>query len=821
MKVCWFVGRGRSKSLQCLSIRPAGWLLLTALVLLAGASKGFTAGINFEPPISFFTNIASRLLRSDISLDLSRIQIYPTNQYSPAVHRALQVAANLYDASTNRGDYPYPPTVFRPLFTNDNGAVYICGYEEVTNATLAGIGGPAPSMRDLSNSNELAALQSHDMVYGVPVVVGAKKGWPNFNEFAMQTQIQVTRKLQFLRSQGTVDSPVDRTNQMYLLGISNVFGVEAWNSYGVPFPRPLEVIAVVDQVGIVSNEFGVVLGPDNLPISKNIQAWSVTNYTANSWSNFISPIMAYDPSFQVPVFSNYWFLANCQYQFQPSPRFVPLSGVFESPAPSVFLVPRWWLSLRTRVRFILVDTSLSRIADYVNLDSTEQPLDIMKIVSSDVNCGSLYVPSGANGSEWCTNRMGTALEAPTYGILNQIMICFGPTWGIDPNPVNGWVNYFIDPQFGGDIVAARNFFNYQFGMGVTDGSYGKSNVFYAPFSPFRNVHLTTSWSANDPFVHYTIGDLSDGTLTNRIALDFPSSLNSTVTNLGRLNRRYEPWGGGGNPALSLSPTKFNYSLKDPLVSRADNYNFPTNQGFDLTSLGQIHRGTPWQTVYLKSAVPSAATWQKWVGFVDAPTARQMNPTNDWHFVDWLVPLLNTNEPGNLLPVNESGVPAWAAALDGITVLTNSQTQLSSTAMPSNSPQATAIGTALDTARSARLGYYFQGIGDVLATPILSVSSPWLNLAWTNAITDQAYESIPSQLLPRLRPDSIGAIVAGAGGTQLQFTGFDDWRYAVQVSSNLTDWVSFATNSPFGGVFSVSNSRGTGGNQQFYRTLLLP
>ncbi|HKW28364.1 MAG TPA: hypothetical protein VJT54_03445, partial [Verrucomicrobiae bacterium] len=45
-------------------------------------------------PLGFFTNVASRLLSARMNVDLTRIQIYPTNQYTPAVHRLLQVAAN-------------------------------------------------------------------------------------------------------------------------------------------------------------------------------------------------------------------------------------------------------------------------------------------------------------------------------------------------------------------------------------------------------------------------------------------------------------------------------------------------------------------------------------------------------------------------------------------------------------------------------------------------------------------------------------------------------------------------------------------------------
>ena len=132
--------------------------------------------ISFDTPLSFFTNVAARLLKAQVGLEWDRIRIYPTNQYTPAVHRILQVGANLYDATTNRSitDYPYIPSVFRPLFTNDAGSIYICGYEEVTNAALVGIDGPIPTMRDLTLESERLAIQSHDMVYGIPIVIGAK-----------------------------------------------------------------------------------------------------------------------------------------------------------------------------------------------------------------------------------------------------------------------------------------------------------------------------------------------------------------------------------------------------------------------------------------------------------------------------------------------------------------------------------------------------------------------------------------------------------------------------------------------------------------------
>ena len=46
---------------------------------------------------------------------------------------------------------------------------------------------------------------------------------------------------------------------------------------------------------------------------------------------------------------------------------------------------------------------------------------------------------------------------------------------------------------------------------------------------------------------------------------------------------------------------YNYAYKDPLVTSSDNWAFPTNKFPTVGWLGRVHRGTPWQTVFLKAA----------------------------------------------------------------------------------------------------------------------------------------------------------------------------------------------------------------------------
>ena len=97
-----FCRLGPAPIARCLPWLLGGWLCIIGLAVHAGPL------VTAESPIGFFTNVASRLLQSQLNLSLDRIQLYPTNQYTPSVHRLLQVTANLYDALTNRTITSYP-----------------------------------------------------------------------------------------------------------------------------------------------------------------------------------------------------------------------------------------------------------------------------------------------------------------------------------------------------------------------------------------------------------------------------------------------------------------------------------------------------------------------------------------------------------------------------------------------------------------------------------------------------------------------------------------------------------------------------------------
>jgi len=807
------------------------WLCVTGLAVHGGPL------VSTESPIGFFTNVANRLLQSQLNLSLNRIQLYPTNQYTPSVHRLLQVTANVYDSLTNRTitDYPYLPSVFRPAFTNDSGTIYITGYAEETGTAVLN----AP-MRDLQLPEDRAALAPTDMVYGVPIIIAAKKGYPNFNKFAMQTQVQVTRKLQFHRPGTSNTHPVNELDQMFVVGITNVFGIEAWNSYATSFPRDLRMVVLPDlTVSLTNLETGNLLNPTSW---RYVSPVVVTNIAASTWP-------AYNPahestSFVLPLtsgtgvpYTNHVVLTNAAYSASLD-MFVPLTGIFErTPGTSNLYVPHWQLNVRTRLRFTLIDTSVSpnRIVDYVNLDSTESLLDITDALMHDASgiysCdpqSTTYTPSASIGGMWCTNRAGGSTDnsVPTFGVMNQIEASLGhtsPDWNYSRN----------DFPAGITKDQAIAFFVAQF----TPGYLRSSNTFAAPFQPFRNIYIVTEWEANDPLVHYMISDLKNVQRTNSYYLDIPDTKLANL--LGHINRRYEPW--GGNPKLgAVNVPAYDLTLKDPVLrgyGRSDDWDFPTNNSPNLGWLGRVHRGTPWQTLYLKAPGTSLSNWMTWTGNTQLLTnwngtegltydAFFTQPTNDWRLAGLLVSLLTTNAPRTLPSVNQPSAAAWCGLLDGMTVLTNTAPdQLTQVIMSSNSPQAATIAAALNAMRSSQPGQRFNNPSDILAAPELSTASPWLDLSSPSqldwGLTDEAFEAIPCQLLPLLRPDSIGSISQSGGALQVQFSGADGYAYAVQSSSNLLSWTPVSTNHPANGFFNFADTLPPGSPRRYYRSLLLP
>ena len=793
---------------------------------------------NFLPwqPTNFFLNAAIRLLadagytignpRSATNLNLLvtnyvngtlvtnlQIPIWPTNLYTPSVHRILQLAANMYDATTIRSFGVSTattngfPTVFQPVFGQGtagggrpvgSGQVSIVGYQEVTNTALA-FSSVLP--HDLSDPND-RTVKPLDMVYGIPLVVGAKKGFPNFNKLAMTTLVQVTRKLQYHRPGTSTTADVNEIDEMFVIGISNVLGVEAWNSYATAYPRGIQMVVWPD-VSILVTNIETRKWLNSPPVLSRWRLYPTPvrmNIGANTWPGYDQTRS--QPSFQIPLLTNLWFLSNMTYQ-SSSDQLVPLTGTFErNVGKTNFHQPHWTLKLKPRLRFALVDTTVNpnRIVDYVNL-AADADMDITTTLTTGGACGTPYTPDPSNGGMWCTNRMNNVIadNIPTFGIMNQIEASERPGWA-------DWNSSTHEYPAGMSINDAIAFFKGQFQPGYLRSS----NTFSTPFQPSRSMFLVTSWQANDPLVHYTVGDLTDVLQPPLVFDTLPNP--PPIANLGSVNHRYEPW--GGNPSgRSSSPLKNVMAVKDPLMLRSDYWDFPTNKLPNVGWLGRVHRGTPWQTVYLKSGGIDIQGWTNWTGnglyitnfgqistnilplYVPrvyyAGTKNEIGtaldasismPTNDWHLLDLFTTAINDNATRGQLSVNQTNLAAWSAVLSGIIVLTNTPGGLSSAIVQPAGiyktsdpiwPPIVRIVNALNIARyNSNPRHVFSRLGDILATPELTTASPFLNTNNTaslqnNGLNDAAYERLPQQIAGLLKADSVPRFVIYAFGQTLK------------------------------------------------------
>ena len=302
---------------QCLSVRAGirvGFLVLCFwLVVVFGATA--RTPLNPNDPLGFFSTLADKMLRNTFSFGVTNIPVYVNGQfvYSPAVNRVLQLAANVYDASTNS----FYPDVFRPTFlvTSENGStnVYIDGY--LLASTVTG-----PSDEQLALPVDVTTLLSQpagvtytNNVYGVPWIIGAKKYLPGFNQFSLINEFNVQRLLQIGRKSLVNGGwgPI-YTNHLYLLSISNILSASFWNPYSnnypTNYPGGLNLAAYVsdtvemvmtnsDHPGLQAIQFfntNFVFEPTVWPgsewfPSENDGIPAASSFLVNSWTNSFFP----------------------------------------------------------------------------------------------------------------------------------------------------------------------------------------------------------------------------------------------------------------------------------------------------------------------------------------------------------------------------------------------------------------------------------------------------------------------------------------------------------------------------------------------------
>jgi hypothetical protein len=732
--------------------------------------------VNWDPLV-FFTNVADRLIKMSLTTNnatgqiffegnpvstnfgIANIPVYPAtnNLYSAGLHRLLQVAANLYDATTTN----LAPSVFRPVFVVDNfGGLNIRGYVAVTNAAILTPGniGQLAEMAPESVVAKAAKNQVLDrlIVFGVPMVVGVKKGLPNFNEVQFLSRFRLQRKLEFWKKNVNQTS-ASLTNQTLLSDMSNEIAVELWNSYTNGYPRPVTVYCTnVSTTTIFARNFVGDVPRTALAFSTNIGR-TITMSTLGPGS------MGYwaGGEFKIPLQTNMVALPSSVYDFTRK-EFMGLgwtnnpNGHFRD---TTLATPIFTVLVTNRLRITIVDNGPAlgdafnpnningKVLDYVSLEMVYQTNMTAALNGRDPNT------AGANSpSMWDVNG----------GIQRQVEINLGQ---LQPDPLSGDPDWSVVNTTQGERDKAAN------GLAVFLGRPQNPNypanslrpeIIYqkAAYDALGTFAGVWGWSANDPLVHYTRADLEDP--IDRKPLEFSrlkgsqlSGLTLTKLNaqlptltLGKQNTRYLPWSDE-----DIKPYVQAAAFKDPMVRKSDDWNFPANKLASVGEIGRIHRGTPWQTIYLKADVAPAKQWRDWSGTVIS------HPTNDWRLPDLFTTAPSEEAARGLLSVNQSDYAGWSAVLSGVLAATNTTPAPALNIDPAfqlqqilpASSQLHRIVDAINDRRNRKPGnsQLFSYAGEILGVPELTTQSPFLNLssaAVQHGLTDEMYESIPRRIL---------------------------------------------------------------------------
>ena len=812
------------------------------IVTNAPASTNFMAWT----PLGFFTNAADRLLRayttqwrnsnptnfattfysvpgylftnanfsatnfaSYPAFGITNIPVLVSNQfvYSSAVNRLLQLAANMYDATTNS----FYPSVFRPYFSRDfYGNLFITGYTNVDSVS---------GMNDIRLSQPFDASQvllptGNNVlvnVYGVPWIIGAKKGFPNFNKFAMQDVVQITRKLQIARSTIPTKSVSDflYTNQMYIFNVSNSIGMDCWNSYSNWYPNQVQVVVNDYLSMMLTNDAAAPF----VVFSTYPQPYLITtNFTYPLW-----PGSAWNPavyngspaatSFNVPINTMIQFVTNSVYYSGTTPPgvkgFWPIANNLGwETNKHDFTLPNFYLLMTNRLQVFMLDGSSTpyHIIDYAQF-------------------------AGPNSSRNLNAEFQTNVQASGYAYLWSTNVDVnGVPWGIDSQIGVSDGSVAWDPTYWSDAEAKDEIDGFASFMGLTmpypinnNGvvqSYATNYIAQVPYSPTVTASEYISWQANDPLVHYLTNDLNfQGTEKGGPTTGI--NVSTQISPLPRpsftlVNDRYQPWGRSSQMAntANVDNNPANLAFKDPLVRYSDNWDFPSYKFPTVGWLGRVHRGTPWQTVYLKASdilgeiqnntYVGTNTWAQWTGDTQLTYGQYFDavnyaPVRDRLLFDLFTTTLNDNATRGTLSVNQSadssdpaaGLAAWSALFSGVVALTNNAPDSGAIRFvpqyqnppPSNSYAivqpaggvglTAPLGMLVANINQTRANFTnadglvgtFEHVGDILSAPQLTVQSPFLHLnngtlsdvtQLTNGISDEMYEWLPQQTMSLLR-----------------------------------------------------------------------
>ncbi|HEY3863759.1 MAG TPA: hypothetical protein VGO59_17930 [Verrucomicrobiae bacterium] len=754
-------------------------------------------------PIGFFTNAAELLLRSQTfaysnyfpasslynityaQFGVTNIPIFRTNSpgvlYNPAVHRMLQLAANIYDAtvtsnyaSANTTAPSYRrPSIFRPVFGlvnpgTTNAGINIIGYQPVTiRAVDSFMSRPfydlpaAYTAMAATGGTNLGGLIN---IWGIPWIVATDKGLPQFYQYSYQNSVLFERKTLFARFGGAngpdTNRPPQYTNQFYCFWVSNNFALDGWNPYPTNFTGAAGTSVYISNYVTVqlSNNFNFVYTTNLANVVVGAPTGSALNpFAWKAWGVPGRNPLTDSNGFITFLQTNLTTVGPCYYSpannqliaFTNGNWFNQFRGADTN--QTAWPAYNWTLSVTNRLVYALCDGLVTGspatgpnfegpLLDFVNLGPFGSSTNLELLASNKYQGGAIGMSGSRNSNPWAT-LPGIPL-AGLPGLLNQIAT------GAATNVV---------------------FQNNLAGTNTGPGTSTSAAAFGDPFEPGCFIYQDVNYVANDPMVHYTIFDLTND-ITSALNDDQVVSLPASeilpfppfTGKIGTINTAsYGPWTTNG---AAPNSAKDNMLLIDPMVCGANDWDFPTGKFPSVGRLGRVHRGTPWQSVYFKSDNPSNSAPALWSVLRASPWVTQSErapetyPTNDWSLVDLFTTAPNDNAARGLLSVNQTNDAAWAALFAG--VIAPSSPTNGVAIQPTNVFDLVNVNSAFGSINAWRgmtnanglplhPNGIFQRVGDILGAPALTVNSPFL----TNPATicsDEVVERIPQQTLSLLK-----------------------------------------------------------------------
>ena len=202
-------------------------------------------------------------------------------------------------------------------------------------------------------------------------------------------------------------------------------------------------------------------------------------------------------------------------------------------------------------------------------------------------------------------------------------------------------------------------------------------------------------------------------------------------------------------------------------------------------MGRVHRGTPWQTAYLKSpGININNTWAPWTGNPNPYDAGNAAPVKD-RLCSICSPRRSTTTPrAGRSSVNQSadqydpvanstaGLAAWSALFSGIVVPTNRVSGYVVINPAGTAGSSSPLGILVTNINWTRWNFVnadgLKGVleheGDILSVPQLTDQSPFLNPTQTGYNSDAMYEWLPQQAMSLLRVGAPRYVIYSYGQT---------------------------------------------------------